>query len=302
MEVEAVSQTTSPSTHKPYGVAAVARVWQVPRSTFYAVKARQSHPAGPPAKRGPKTSHSDSELTELIRQQITASPFHGEGHRKIWARLRSQDVRTSKPRVLRLMREAQLLAPSRRPRSPNTSIPARIITDRPNQVWGTDGTTTVTLNEGMVTVFAAIDHGTADCVGIHAVKRATRFEALEPLRQGVRDYFGGFCAKAADGLVLRHDHGTQYMSDDFQREVRFLGMKSSPSFIRQPEGNGCIERFFRTLKEQLLWVRHFETLEQLQQALLEFKETYNRRWLIGRLGYKSPRQARQDLLAENIAA
>lgn len=154
----------------------------------------------------------------------------------------------------------------------------------------------------MVTVFAAIDHGTADCVGIHAVKRATRFEALEPLRQGVRDYFGGFCAKAGDGLVLRHDHGTQYMSDDFQREVRFLGMQSSPSFIRQPEGNGCIERFFRTLKEQLLWVRHFETLEQLQQALLEFKETYNRRWLIGRLGYKPPRQARQDLLAEKIAA
>ncbi len=160
----------------------------------------------------------------------------------------------------------------------------------------------MTLNEGTVTVFAAIDHGTADCVGIHAVKRGNRFEALEPIRQGVREYFGGFSAKVAAGLVLRHDHGTQYMSEDFQNEVKFLGMKPSPSFIRQPEGNGCIERFFRTLKEQLLWVRHFESLEQLQHALLEFRETYNRRWLIGRLGYKSPRQARQDLLAEKIAA
>lgn len=302
MEVEAVSQTTSPSTHKPYGVATVARVWQVPRSTFYARKAKQGRPVTPRAKRGPKTSHSDAELTELIRQEIAASPFHGEGHRKIWARLRFQDIRTSKPRVLRLMREAQLLGPSRRPRAVEHEHNGKIIADRPNQVWGTDGTTTVTLNEGTVTVFAAIDHATADCVGIHAVKRATRFEALEPIRQGVREYFGGFSAKVAAGLVLRHDHGTQYMSDDFQREVKFLGMKSSPSFIRQPEGNGCIERFFRTLKEQLLLVRHFESLEQLQHALREFRETYNRRWLIGRLGYKSPRQARQDLLAEKIAA
>ena len=63
--------------------------------------------------------------------------------------------------------------------------------------------------------------------------------------------------------------------------------------VRQPEGNGCIERFFRTLKEQLLWVRHFETTEELRQALIAFKEIYNREWLIARLGYRSPAQARQ---------
>lgn len=297
-----MSQTTSPSTHKPYGVAAVARVWEIPRSTIYAMKKRQSSTTNPPAKRGPKTSYSDADLTDLIRREIAASPFHGEGHRKIWARLRIQDIHTSKRRVLRLMREAQLLAPARRPQAPKNEHKGQIITSLPNQVWGTDGTTTVTLKDGKVTVFAAIDHGSTDCVGIHATKRATRFEALEPIRQGVREYFGGFHPKAATGLVLRHDHGTQYMSDDFQGELSFLGIDSSPSFVRQPEGNGCIERFFRTLKEQLLWVRHFESLEDLQQALLEFKETYNRRWLIERHGYKSPQQARQDLLAEKIAA
>ena len=50
---------------------------------------------------------------------------------------------------------------------------------------------------------------------------------------------------------MRHDHGSQYMSNDFHAELRFLGIVSSPAFVRQPEGNGCIERFFRTLKEQL---------------------------------------------------
>ena len=128
-----------------------------------------------------------------------------------------------------------------------------ITTDRPNRMWGIDATATVTLDDGQVTVFAAVDHCTAECVGIHAVKRATRFEALEPLRQGVRQHFGGFRAAAAEGLRLRHDHGSQFMSDDFQNELTSLGIESSPAFVREPEGNGCIERFFRTLKEQLLW-------------------------------------------------
>jgi transposase InsO family protein len=103
------------------------------------------------------------------------------------------------------------------------------------------------------------------------------------------------------GLILRYDHGTQYRSEDFQNEVRFRGMDSSPSF-RQPEGNGCIERFFRTLKNQLLGVRHCETVDELQQALLEFQESYNRQGLIARLGYKTPWQVRQDLLAGKNAA
>ena len=77
-----------------------------------------------------------------------------------------------------------------------------------------------------------------DGVGIHAVKRATRFEALEPIRQGIHQHFGGFQADTADGLQLRHDHGSQFMSGDFQNEIRFLGIESSPAFVREPEGNG----------------------------------------------------------------
>ena len=94
-----------------------------------------------------------------------------------------------------------------------------ITTDRPNRMWGIDATATVTLDDGQVTVFAAVDHCTAECVGIHAVKRATRFEALEPLRQGVHQHFGGFQPGAAQGLRLRHDHGSQFISDDFQNEL-----------------------------------------------------------------------------------
>jgi putative transposase len=293
VEVEAMSRQTSPSTHQRYGITRVIRVWALNRSTLYAQRARRAQPAT--GRRGRTPTLDDGALLAQIRAVIAESPFHGEGHRKIWARLRAlKGVRTAMRRVLRVMREAALLAPTRQP-EPVVEHPhdGRIITDQPNVMWGTDATAAVTLVDGAATIFAAIDHCTAECVGIHATRHGDRFEALEPLRQGVRDHFGGLAAAIADGVAIRHDHGSVYLSGDFQAEITFLGMTSSPAFVRQPEGNGCIERFFRTLKEQLLWVRHFSTIEELRQALLAFKETYNREWLIARLGYRSPAQMRQ---------
>jgi transposase InsO family protein len=155
----------------------------------------------------------------------------------------------------------------------------------------------VTTEEGQVFVFVAVDHCTGECVGLHASKSGDLFEALEPLRQGVREHLGGFEKGIASGLAIRHDHGSAYMSDDFQAELAFLGMTSSPSFVREPEGNGVAERFVRTLKENLLWIRHFAAVAELIEALREFKRTYSERWLIERHGFRSPRQVRLDLLA-----
>ena len=90
-----MSRTLSPSTHQLYGLARVAAAWGLPRSTYYARRDRRNHPAEP-RKRGPKTPFTDAELTGRIRQEIAASPFTGEGHRKFWARLRVAGVRTSK--------------------------------------------------------------------------------------------------------------------------------------------------------------------------------------------------------------
>ena len=92
------------------------------------------------------------------------------------------------------------------------------------------------------------------------------------------------------------------MSDDYQTEIAFLGMESSPSFVRQPECNGCVERFIRTLKEQLLWAKIFQNVEELRCALAAFRELYNQRWIVQRLDYLTPAQARQQLLALGAAA
>ena len=87
------------------------------------------------------------------------------------------------------------------------------------------------------------------------------------------------------------------MSEDFQAEIKCLGIEASPSFVREPEGNGVAERFIRTLKENLLWVRTFSTIEELRTALIEFARHYNRTWLVARHGYKTPDQVRAAQLS-----
>lgn len=291
------AQAISPSTKQRYGLALVCRAWGVSRATLYRRRASAASEAPPVlGKRGPKTSWTDAELLELIREDLATTEWVGEGHRKVWARLRAlKGVRTSLRRVLRLMREAGLLAPGRARRELGPRVhDGTIIPEQPNKMWGTDATATLTAEDGQVTVFVAVDHCTAECVGIHAAKPGTRYEALEPVNQAVRERFGAIGEEVATGLKLRHDHGSQYVSDAFQEQLAFLGIESSPSFVRAPEGNGCIERLIRTLKEQLLWLRPFRNVEELRLALHEWRERYNTMWLIERHGFLTPEQARRE--------
>jgi transposase InsO family protein len=284
-----MSQSASPSTKKIYGLARVCKIWEMARSTVYW---RKTHVPSL-ARRGPRPWHSDSELLAAIRAFIAESEFFGEGYRKVHAALRFNGLRTSRRRVLRLMRENNLLAPGRVGHAHGPKAhDGNIKTERLNDMWGADMTTTLTTDEGTASIFFAIDHCSLELVGIHAAKRGTRFEALEPLRQGVIEHFGALSEKAAEGLTIRHDHGSQFISNTYQKELRFLGIKSSPSFVRQPQGNGIAERFVRTLKENLLWIWRFATVEELRLALLRFKDTYNHKWMVGRHGYKTPAQVR----------
>ena len=287
-----MSRQVSPSTDRVYGLQRVTRIWGVSRATLY----RHRRPAGVAERKrpGPCGATSDDDLVAAIRQLLTGSPFHGEGHRKLWARLRFAGLRTSRRRVLRLMREHGLLAHQRAGRPHGSRAhDGRITTERVDVMWGSDLTSVMT-GEGQAAVFIAVDHCSAECVGIHASRSADRFEALEPVKQAVRERFGAFAKGVAAGLRLRHDHGSQYVSHHFQTEIRFLGIESSPAFVREPEGNGCAERFIRTLKENLLWVRPFATVEGLRLALLAFKQTYNQSWIIERHGYQTPAQVRAN--------
>ena len=290
-----MSRTVSPATGRAYGLARVARVWRLSRATVYRHRAPDgaAAPSGP-VRRGPVGACPDAELVGHIRAQVLGPRLHGEGYRKIWARLRHAGVRTSARRVRRLMGEHGLLAPHRVGRPERRAHDGTITTTAVDAMWGTDMTETITLSEGRARIFVAVDHCSGECVGSHAAASGDRFEALEPIRQGVLRHFGAIGRDVAEGLALRHDHGSNYMSRDFQSEIRFLGVESSPSFVREPEGNGVAERFIRTLKENFLWVHTFGTIEELRCALQDFVAHYNATWLVARHGYRTPNQIRAE--------
>ena len=300
-----MSRALSPATGRAYGLVRVTGIWRLSRATVYRhrVAPDPAAPAGP-TRRGPVGACSDAELLEHIRAQILGSRLHGEGYRKIWARLRHAGIRTSARRVRRLMGQHGLLAPHRVGRPGQRAHDGTITTVAVDMVWGTDMTETVTLNDGRARVFVAVDHCSGECVGNHAARSGNRFEALEPVRQGVLRHFGRIEKAAAKGLALRHDHGSNYLSGDFQDEIAFLGIESSPSFVRQPEGNGVAERFIRTLKENFLWVHTFDTIEELRRGLQDFVAHYNATWLVARHGYRTPDQIRAEQrgLAQGLPA
>src|SRR2546426_9236922 len=83
-----MSRAASPFAGRLYGVVRVTREWEMARSSFYYQLRIAAQPQRVLRRRGPKTECSDETLTGKIREVLAASPFYGEGHRKVWARLR----------------------------------------------------------------------------------------------------------------------------------------------------------------------------------------------------------------------
>jgi len=296
-----IREAVAASLVRPTALVSVCDELRIPRSTVYAQ--REGGGSVPLQKRGPKPLVPDGDLLIAIREVLTDPPFMGEGYRKVHARLRYRGIHADVERIRLLMREHDLQAPGKPQRilGPRTHD-GTITTMAPDEMWGTDATATMLLDGQQATIFGIYDHCTCELLGIHSALKADRFEAIVPLHQACRASFGGVGKAIAAGLKLRHDNGSQFISRAFQAELRFLGMDSSPSFVRAPEGNGCIERFWRTLKEQLLWIHTFANIEDLNQALQQFRDLYNHQWLIERHNHRPPALVRQDLLGTGAAA
>ena len=205
-----MSAATSPGTGLAYGLRRVCAAWGMARSSFYAMTSGQ-HAEQPPAKRrGPKPAISDQALLVAIEADLEASPWEGEGYRKVWARLRvCRDIRVARKRVLRLMRENNLLSPHRCRRRGGNPHDGEIITHAPNLMWGTDGVRVFTVDDGWGWIFTAVEHWNAECAGWHVCKRGDRFAALQPISMGLAGLYGSTAAGAARGLALRMDHGSR---------------------------------------------------------------------------------------------
>jgi putative transposase len=282
----------------------VCRVAGVSRSAACEQRRRRSASAATALQRrrpGPVGALPDLELLNAIRREIAESPFVGEGHKKLTARLRRRGICTSRKRVLRLMREHSLLAPTPKVRRRGRRLhDGRITTDTPDELWATDPTEAWTRHDGRCAVFAIVDHCTGEA-WVDAAPRMDRWAAADLLREAILDRFGTIEAGAAAGLKLRHDGGSCFRSGHYQAEIDHLAIDRSPAFVYEPETNGVVEKFLQTLKEQVLWIERFDTLEQLRTRVRQFARDFNEYWLLERHGYRSPRQARAALTSRKAA-
>ena len=285
----------------PAPLAVVCRVAGVSRSA--ACEARRRRGISEPLRRrpGPVGAMSDSDLLAEIRDVLATSPFVGEGHRKVWARLRRRGVRTSRKRVLRLTRGAGLLAPTPKVRKRAQRLHDGTITvGVPDTLWATDATEGWS-EEGRCAVFVMIDHASGEAWA-DAGLRMDRFAAADLLREVCSERFGSVEQAVATGLALRYDGGSCFRSEHYQVEIDHLGIARSPAYHYEPETNGCAEKFIQTLKEQVLWIERFDTFEALRNAVRAFTVTYNHEWLLERHNYRTPTEAREHLLNQPLVA
>ena len=288
-----MSAATSPGTGLAYGLRRVCAAWGMARSSFYAMTSGQ-HAEQPPAKRrGPKPAISDQALLVAIEADLEASPWEGEGYRKVWARLRvCRDIRVARKRVLRLMRENNLLSPHRcrrrggNPMTVRSSLMPRTSCGAP-MAFGCSRWTT-----------AGAGSSPPSSIGTPSVS-AGMSAARRPLRRPAADLHGacravwldrgrrGSGAGLADGSRLPVSVGPLHQPD------QVLGYPAVLRLRRRAPDNGVAERFNRTLKEQIIHGRIYRNIAELRDAVRDFVELYNAQWIVEKNGYLSPAQARQ---------
>ena len=118
-------------------------------------------------------------------------------------------------------------------------------------------------------VFVLVDEYTGELLIVRPFVSPARSAAIYALGKAVNKVYGTYdkdvCRRT--GSELRHDRGSQFTSRRFQEELGFLGVEPSPAYVTEPETNGCAERMVKNLKEQVMSLKTFRSLEELDQGL-----------------------------------
>lgn len=239
--------------------------------------------------RGPykKVAIGNAKIQEIIAKLKSDHPFWG--YRRIWAHLNYVDrVLVNKKRVYNIMKHNNLLVRS------NTRLIARrskVETKKPipcvlNQWWGIDMTKTMIPSCGYVYITIVLDWYSKKVVGYHLGLRSRASDWLcaldmalnKELPSGAREY----------GLNLMCDNGSQPTSSVFMKACSKLWIKQSFTSYNNPKGNADTERFMRTLKEELLWIKEFSSFLELKLEFETWINFYNNNYLHSSLGYMPP--------------
>ena len=227
-------------------------------------------------------------ILKRIEELKQEHPFWG--YRRIWAHLVYVDqIIINKKRVYNLLKQNNLLINKEtRLRAKRKSLRPKPKAKKPNEIWGID-MSKIKTKIGWVYIVIVLDWYSKKIVGKQVGLASKTEDWLLALEEGLsKQYPEGVLGKE---LKLVSDNGCQPTSTRFMKSCNILGIKQVFTSYNNPKGNAETERSIRTMKEELFWIKEWQGVAQVEKALNEWVEKYNKTYLHSSLGYKTPEWA-----------
>lgn len=278
-------------------VTLLCATFALSRAAYYAAKKS-------PARRRPadvvplpsRPRHTSAEVVlAAIREVIAREPAWGV--RKVWATLKRDGLKVSRKRVWALMHAHGLVLA--RDREPGETPRGHVAVPEPNRRFATDLTTTWTKRDGVVAIVPTIDCG-CRTVELVVTKDQHGPAVLASVRKMLVWAFGR-PENVPAGVELRSDHGPQYTGSDCAALCDEWNLDHTYAPVGRPTGNAVVERVIRTLKEEVVWLRDWESLDELRAALEAWVKRYNEQRPHQALGWKTPAEYRAERLGATLA-
>jgi transposase InsO family protein len=238
-------------------------------------------------------------LLEAIRQIKQEHPFWG--YRRVWAYITyHKQIVVNKKRVYKIMKKNNLLVTKvARLRAKRTPMRSKPKAGAPNEIWGIDMTKIKIQEHGWAYIVLVLDWYSKKIVGTHVEMRSKTEDWLIALEDGLSRQ----CPNGARevGLKLVSDNGCQPTSERFMKTCNTLGIKQIFTSYCNPKGNAETERMMRTMKEELLWLREWNSIEQVKTALTKWVKEYNESYLHSAHGYRPPMLVEAEFTKQEAA-
>jgi putative transposase len=264
---------------RPASISRICRILGVPRSTVYYSRRH----------RAPRPIAED--LARRIWQTI--QEFPAWGIRKVWAYLRHViGMVVNRKKVARIMQHKGWTLRQRRPRMRPRVRGWKGRAERSDQRWATDVTHVYCGRDGWCHVPIVIDCHDRELIGWRISRRGTAKVAEAALEDALIRRFGAGAQQPKE-LVLHSDNGLIFLARSYRQTVGDYGLSQEFITPYTPEQNGIVERVIRTLKEECVWLRQFDSIEEAERAIARWVTVYNTRRPHEALGHLTPEQARK---------